>query len=177
MSTFKYVLKRLAFMVLTFLIIISVCFILIRLLPSEPATMFGKDMALVEQARIRQGLLDANGNPDITTNVTIITDYMVSKGLQLNNTYQEIEGLFTMYPKDFFCPKDFHSQEIRITQNTVCIHHFNMSWHSETVRYEWKIRWFCNKWLPASMASACTRFLIKRLHELRSILHKLRNSN
>lgn len=63
MSTFKYVLKRLAFMVLTFLIIISVCFILVRLLPSEPATMFGKDMALVEQSRIRQGLLDINGNP------------------------------------------------------------------------------------------------------------------
>ena len=34
MSTAKYVAKRLAFMLLTFVIIISIAFILIRLLPS-----------------------------------------------------------------------------------------------------------------------------------------------
>ena len=63
MSTFKYVLKRLAFVVLTFFIIISICFILVRLLPNEPPTMFGKDMELVLQNRIRQGLVDEQGNP------------------------------------------------------------------------------------------------------------------
>ena len=34
MSTFKYVLKRLAFAVLTFFIIISACFLLVRMLPN-----------------------------------------------------------------------------------------------------------------------------------------------
>ncbi len=63
MDTFKYILKRLAFMALTFFIIISVCFILVRLLPNEPATMFGKDMSLVLQERVRQGLCDKDGNP------------------------------------------------------------------------------------------------------------------
>ena len=116
--------------------------------------------------------LTENGSPDTTTNVSIITAYMLNKGLILNNTYQDFEGLFTMYPKDFFCPKDFISQEMDITSNTVCIHHFNMSWLSETVRLEWKIRWFCNKWLPASMASECASFLIKSLHKLHSLLHK-----
>jgi len=62
MYTVKYVAKRLAFMLLTFFIIISVCFILIRLLPNETATMFGKDMQLVLQSRYRQGLTDINGN-------------------------------------------------------------------------------------------------------------------
>lgn len=62
MYTVKYVAKRLAFMILTFFIIISVCFILIRLLPNETATMFGKDMQLVLQSRYRQGLTDINGN-------------------------------------------------------------------------------------------------------------------
>ena len=50
-------------MLLTFFIIISICFILIRLLPNETATMFGKDMQLVLQSRYRQGLTDINGNP------------------------------------------------------------------------------------------------------------------
>ena len=63
MDMVKYILKRLAFAVLTFLIIISVCFILIRLLPVEDPVMFGKDMQLVLQSRVRQGICDAQGNP------------------------------------------------------------------------------------------------------------------
>ena len=63
MNMAKYVVKRVLFMLLTFLIIISMCFVLIRLLPNETATMFGKDMQLVLQSRYRQGLADINGNP------------------------------------------------------------------------------------------------------------------
>ena len=63
MTMAKYVVKRIGFMLLTFLIIISMCFILIRLLPNEPVEQFGKDMQLVLQSRYRQGLTDINGNP------------------------------------------------------------------------------------------------------------------
>lgn len=112
----------------------------------------------------------ADGSLDDTTNVTIITDYMVNHGLRLDNTYQDIKGLFTMYPKDYFCPKEFLTQEIDITENTVCIHHFNMSWHSQTVRTEWKIRWFCNKWLGERLAPKCSDLLIRYLHKIRRII-------
>jgi oligopeptide transport system permease protein len=37
--------------------------VLIRLLPNDPPEMFGKDMALVLYSRVRQGLVDKNGNP------------------------------------------------------------------------------------------------------------------
>ena len=57
----KYVIKRVLLMLLTFFIIISGCFILIRLLPNVPVQQFGKDMNLVLQRRVRQGLVDANG--------------------------------------------------------------------------------------------------------------------
>ena len=63
MDMAKYIVKRLLFMILTFLIIISVCFVLIRLLPNEPPQQFGKDMQLVLQSRYRQGIADINGNP------------------------------------------------------------------------------------------------------------------
>ena len=63
MSTFKYVLKRLAFAALVFFIIISVAFLLVRLLPNDPPTQFGKDMELVLMQRYRQGLIDKDGNP------------------------------------------------------------------------------------------------------------------
>lgn len=63
MDTLKYVAKRLVLMVVTFFIIISVAFLLIRLLPNDSPTMFGKDMQLVLMGRYRQGLVDINGNP------------------------------------------------------------------------------------------------------------------
>jgi oligopeptide transport system permease protein len=59
----KYVIKRVLFMLLTFFIIVSVCFLLIRMLPNVPAQQFGKDMSLILQNRVRQGLVDKDGNP------------------------------------------------------------------------------------------------------------------
>ena len=47
----KYVLKRIILMFVTFLIIISICFVLIKLLPNRPVQQFGKDMQLIEMRR------------------------------------------------------------------------------------------------------------------------------
>ena len=47
----KYVIKRILLMLMVFLIIISMCFVLVKLLPSKPAEQFGKDMALIEMRR------------------------------------------------------------------------------------------------------------------------------
>ena len=66
----SYIAKRIAFLLLTFLIIISMCFVFIRLLPDDPPEQFGKDMQLVLQSRYRQGLVDMNGNP-----IPLLTQY------------------------------------------------------------------------------------------------------
>jgi len=63
MSTFKYVLKRLALAALTFFIIISIAFLLVRMLPNEVVAQFGKDTDLLIQQRVRQGLLYPDGSP------------------------------------------------------------------------------------------------------------------
>lgn len=63
MDMLKYVLKRIVFLVLVFLIIISMCFVLIRLLPNTEPAQFGKDADLVMMNRYRQGIIDKNGNP------------------------------------------------------------------------------------------------------------------
>ncbi len=111
--------------------------------------------------------LKADGSPDMTTNVTIITEYMLNAGLRLDNSYQDFEGFFTMYPKDYFCPKDFLTQNIDITDNTVCIHHFNMSWQSMGSRLHWKLGWCLSRYMNKKYA-----FFISRLCS--SILTKLR---
>jgi len=51
MYLFKYILKRLGLMLMTFLIIITICFVLVKLLPNVPAEQFGKDADLIAKRR------------------------------------------------------------------------------------------------------------------------------
>ena len=44
---FKYVLKRLLLMIFTFLIIVTMCFFLVKLLPDTPPEQFGKDYQVI----------------------------------------------------------------------------------------------------------------------------------
>ncbi len=50
-AMFRYVLKRIALMIFVFLIIITICFVLVKLLPVADAQQFGKDMNLILQRR------------------------------------------------------------------------------------------------------------------------------
>lgn len=64
---------------------------------------------------------------DLTTNVTLITNACVGAGLQLDGTKQTVEG-FTLYPTEYFCPKDHDTGKIELTSNSYAIHHFDGSW-------------------------------------------------
>ena len=80
-----------------------------------------------------RSFIQTDGSQDLTTNVIEITNSCKAKGFVGNNTMQVIEG-FRLYPKDFFCPKDYKTGEINITENTVTIHHFSGSWINENYR-------------------------------------------
>lgn len=70
-----------------------------------------------------------NGKYNDISNVQIITNICKKHGLIQNNTQQTICD-FTLYPKDFFCPKDAKTLKTNITANTYAIHHFNGSWNT-----------------------------------------------
>jgi len=75
----------------------------------------------------------ANGKPDTMPNTENITAFMkVGEGLQLNNSFQQIEGYCVVYPSEFFSPKSWKTLKIKITSNTCCIHHFAASWLAES---------------------------------------------
>lgn len=65
---------------------------------------------------------------DLTTNVVTITNYMLSLGLKLDNTFQDFPDLITIYPKDYFSPKSYEDGKLYLTSNTCAIHHFSASW-------------------------------------------------
>lgn len=95
------------------------------MMAAEKDSIWAKELLDQYQDRI---FVLPDGSFDMTTNTTVITNYMLRKGLILNNQYQDFPGLCTMYPADFFCPKDHRTGKIRCTKNTVCIHHFAGSW-------------------------------------------------
>lgn len=104
-----------------------------------------------------------DGTMDTTTNVITITRVTQEHyNLRLDNSFQELENVLTLYPKDYFCPKNYSTRVIELTENTHAIHHFSGSWmdakeRRDVVFRERSIRQFGEK-LGANFADGLLRF-------------------
>jgi len=67
------------------------------MMAAEKGSLWAKELL---DDYIHRSFVKEDGSLDMTTNTTTITNYMLSKGLVLNNTYQEFDGLCAMYPAD-----------------------------------------------------------------------------
>lgn len=74
--------------------------------------------------------LKEDGSVDITTNVEVLTNLCMQRGLVCNDRLQTVDGL-TLYPREVFCPVDFDTEKLKRTRKTVTIHWFAGSWHTE----------------------------------------------
>lgn len=83
-------------------------------------------------------------NPDGTQNemtvVMYVSDILRKHGWNETkaNEITKVDGL-SIYPEDYFCPQNYLTGEIKITNNTVSIHHYSMSWKSSLDRIIKKI--------------------------------------
>ena len=75
----------------------------------------------------------------ILENEQINTDTVVDRASRLlieegynpkKNAYQLISGI-NIYPLDYFCPMDYNTGKVNISENTYSIHWYDMSWLSE----------------------------------------------
>ena len=100
---------------------------------------------------------NSDGSNNTMTIVKYTTELLVTHGLQNVEGIQLIAGVY-IYPKEYFCPKDYRTGEMRITGNTVAIHHFAESWVPLNERLEqkfWRLlglkphrfMWHLNRWL------------------------------
>lgn len=80
-----------------------------------------------------RSFIKPDGSYDTTTNVEAITETCLELGLRLDNTKQTVDG-FTLYPSDFFCPKNSKTLDVSLTENSAAIHHFDGSWLRESTR-------------------------------------------
>ena len=61
-------------------------------------------------------------------------EILSNHGLQNVSSVQYVAGVY-IYPKEYFCPKDFTTNKLKLTDKSVCIHHFEGSWLSEEARF------------------------------------------
>lgn len=100
----------------------------------------GLGFGAVKRARIVQLLFDdydnlhfiSEGRLDLTPcparNRHVFSEY----GFRLDGTLQMKNGV-ALFPSEYFCPKNYFSNRIKLTEHTVAVHHYSASW--KTVRY------------------------------------------
>lgn len=71
--------------------------------------------------------INSDGSLNMKTVVAYTTELLLKKGLMNVDGIQKCADIF-IYPKEFFCPIDYKSRKISITENTRTIHHFAGSW-------------------------------------------------
>lgn len=80
-------------------------------------------------------LEDGSINRDIVTVVT--TKVLLKHGLIQENTLQHLSDV-TIYPTEYFAPKNYNSLKTIITENTYSIHQYVASWQTKKQRIRHK---------------------------------------
>lgn len=68
-----------------------------------------------------------NGTLDQSTVVEFTTKHLMDYGMKWTDQIQKVADI-TLYPKDYFCPVDYHTGEMTVTENTRSIHHYSETW-------------------------------------------------
>lgn len=79
-----------------------------------------------------------NGTVNIIPCPIYNTAIMRQEGFIINNTLQRKNNI-TVYPTEYFCPKDVKTGITNITNNTYMIHHFDASWKTFEQKKEYEI--------------------------------------
>ena len=75
-----------------------------------------------------------DGHMEQITIVPIVTNVLRKYGLPSRiNEPVKVKGI-TIYPWDYFCPIEFMSSKMEISDNTYTIHHYSASWMSKKER-------------------------------------------
>ena len=76
-----------------------------------------------------------DGSLNFHTVVAYTTAVMQRHGPTAAETVCCVDGIY-LYPDDYFCPFNYRTRQLRITENTRSIHHFAATWKKIT----WKAR-------------------------------------
>ncbi len=93
-----------------------------------------------------------DGKPDLTPAPQIHTKAFYSLGYKYSSQITTC-ATFTIYTSEYFCPINYDTNEITITDNTYSIHHYTASWYGEQQKYAQNLRRKYAKIMPRKMAA------------------------
>lgn len=90
--------------------------------------------------------LNEDGTLDTTTVVIRTTEILKKYGFCPDSKeIQVVNGIY-IYPDEYFCPMNYMTGKLTITDKTYSIHHYTASWQSSTEKRITAITWaFCGK--------------------------------
>lgn len=77
--------------------------------------------------------VNQEGNMNLTAVGIYASKLFQSIGFRLDNTLQQKDGI-SIYPMEYFCPKNPKTGHLIITPNTYSIHHYSASWYTDSQR-------------------------------------------
>ena len=70
-----------------------------------------------------------DGTLNLLASPSYSSEILKNYGYTMNGECQK-GTYFSLYSKEFFCPQDFNTGAVNITDNTYSIHHYAATWHS-----------------------------------------------
>lgn len=96
--------------------------------------------------------VDKEGIMDQTTVVDHTTRILFKHGFDnRQDSIQKVAGI-VVYPSSFFCPLDYNTGVLHITDNTRAIHWYSASWYGEQEKYAKRIRNKLSHLLPVFLS-------------------------
>lgn len=83
-----------------------------------------------------------DGSVKQITIVPIVTNILRKYGMPTRVSAPVVVEGITIYPWEYFCPVEFMSSKIEITENTHTIHHYSATWMSKAERLKMKRGYF-----------------------------------
>lgn len=79
-----------------------------------------------------------SGELNLVTIVETTTVILKNYGYKDSNSIQKIAD-FTIYPVDYFCPRNYITGELNLTDNTYSIHHYTASWQNNKAKRQFEV--------------------------------------
>ena len=123
--------------------------------------------------------LNTDGTYNQKTVVDYTTEVLKKYGLKNKNEIQLVADVY-IYPKEYFCPLNYDTGEMNITEKTHSIHHYTATWHSEEENYAALLKQKLIKFLPRKLAAisataiskakyagmqSCIKWIFKKIKE------------
>ena len=96
--------------------------------------------------------INKNGSLNLKTVVDRVSEIFVKHGFVSKDCLQNIANT-TIYPSEYYCPKDNRTGELNITTNTYTIHHYDGSWTIPLRKKYVKIKTILTKFLGIKLAT------------------------